>query len=75
MSRKIVAARTGDARLDIAPAAGGAAYAQTGYADTGGYNSTKALMSFDSSRVVPTGAANKPRAWGALACCYLGQPA
>ncbi len=30
---------------------------------------------FDSSRVVPTGTANKPRAWGALACCYLGQPA
>ena len=31
-------------------------------------------LGFDSSRVVPTGAANKPRAWGALACCYLGQP-
>jgi len=28
-----------------------------------------------ASRVVPTGAANKPRAWGALACAYLGQPA
>lgn len=27
------------------------------------------------SRVVPTGAANKPRAWGALACAYLGSPA
>ncbi|WP_143142696.1 hypothetical protein [Desulfovibrio desulfuricans] len=27
------------------------------------------------SRVVPVGNANKPRAWGALACCYLGQPA
>ena len=27
------------------------------------------------SRVVPTGAANNPRAWGALACAYLGQPA
>ena len=27
------------------------------------------------ARVVPTGSANKPRAWGALACCYLGQPA
>ena len=31
--------------------------------------------SFDSSRVAPVGAANKPRAWGALACCYLGTPA
>lgn len=30
--------------------------------------------SFDSSRVVPVGAANKPRAWGALACVYLGAP-
>ena len=32
-------------------------------------------VSIDPSRVVPTGAANKPRAWGALACAYLGQPA
>lgn len=30
---------------------------------------------FQSSRVVPTGNANKPRAWGALACAYMGQPA
>ena len=28
----------------------------------------------DNNRVVPTGAANKPRGWGALACCYLGTP-
>jgi hypothetical protein len=32
-------------------------------------------LSFDPSRVVPTGNANKPRAWGALACVYLGRPA
>jgi len=32
-------------------------------------------LSIDPSRKVPVGAANKPRAWGALACCYLGQPA
>ncbi len=32
------------------------------------------LYDFDNSRVVPTGAANLPRSWGALACCYLGQP-
>ncbi len=31
--------------------------------------------SFVASRAVPTGAANKPRAWGALACCWLGIPA
>ena len=30
--------------------------------------------SFSASRVGPVGSANKPRAWGALACCYLGTP-
>lgn len=30
---------------------------------------------FDSSRAVPTAAKNQTRAWGALACVYLGQPA
>lgn len=33
-----------------------------------------ARVGFDASRQVPTGAANKPRAWGALACAYLGTP-
>lgn len=28
---------------------------------------------FSAERVVPTGPANSPRRWGALACCYLGQ--
>ena len=32
-------------------------------------------VSINAARAVPTGAANKPRAWGALACAYLGQPA
>lgn len=32
------------------------------------------LTVLDSSRVVPTGNANKPRAWGANACVYLGKP-
>ena len=32
-------------------------------------------LSLDPSRKVPTAAKNQPRAWGALACCYLGQPA
>lgn len=32
------------------------------------------LVHFTASRVVPTGAANAPRRWGALACCYLGAP-
>ena len=30
---------------------------------------------FDSFRVAPTAAKTQPRAWGALACCYLGQRA
>lgn len=29
---------------------------------------------FSAARVVPTAAKNQPRAWGALACVYLGQP-
>jgi len=39
-------------------------------------NASHALprISLQASRVVPTGATNKPRAWGALACCYLGTP-
>ena len=32
-------------------------------------------MYFDSSRVAPTAAKTQPRAWGALACCHLGQRA
>ena len=33
------------------------------------------VVELDASRTVPTGNANKPRAWGALACAYLGTPA
>lgn len=32
-------------------------------------------ISIDLSNAVPTAAKNQPRAWGALACVYLGQPA
>lgn len=42
---------------------------------TGASGSTYGKIGLDSSRVVPVGNANKPRAWGALACCYLGTPA
>ena len=43
---------------------------------TAGYNpSVMISVQFDTARVTPTGAANKPRAWGALACAYLGTPA
>ena len=37
-------------------------------------NAGEYYYQLDPSRMVPTGAANKPRGWGALACCYLGQP-
>ena len=40
-----------------------------------GYGVGYSDLYFDISRKTPTGNANKPRAWGALACCYLGQPA
>lgn len=56
---------------------GGALYMSTGGGGAAaGGSGVYAVRScyFDSSRVVPTGAANKPRAWGALACVYLGQP-
>lgn len=43
-----------------------------GGAGTAGYKN--AHISFDASRMVPTGNANKPRAWGSLACVYLGAP-
>lgn len=36
---------------------------------------TTPLINLDISRVVPIAAKNQPRGWGALACCYLGQPA
>ncbi|MDR2573476.1 MAG: hypothetical protein LBC94_03885 [Desulfovibrio sp.] len=32
------------------------------------------LLAMNISRVVPTAAKNQPRAWGALACVYLGAP-
>ena len=56
---------------------GGALYMSTGGGGAaGGGSSVYAARScyFNSSRGVPVGAANKPRAWGALACCYLGTP-
>lgn len=40
-----------------------------------GSGSDTARVEFASARVTPTGAANAPRRWVALACAYLGQPA
>lgn len=36
---------------------------------------TVANLGLDASRGIPTGPTNSPRAWGALAGAYLGQPA
>lgn len=49
-------------------------------ASAGAFSTYSASVTFyqsllDTSRVMHTGAANKPRGWGALACAYLGQPA
>ena len=45
--------------------AGATQYGRTMYAN----------IEFDSAPYTPTATANKPRAWGALACAYLGTPA
>lgn len=42
---------------------------------TAGSTVPTASVSFSASRVVPTAVKNQPRAWGSLACVYLGRPA
>jgi hypothetical protein len=46
-----------------------------GLGAVGSASTSNTAFYFDPSRVVPVGAANKPRGWGALACAYLGTPA
>ena len=46
----------------------------TAYVYNAASGSSRRLI-YDSARTMPTGNANKPRGWGALACCYLGTPA
>ena len=41
----------------------------------GGNTATDRRIAMDISKSVPTAAKNAPRAWGSLACVYLGQPA
>ena len=41
--------------------------------NAGTANDTREFQ-MSAARVVPTAAKNQPRAWGALACAYLGQP-
>ncbi len=46
-----------------------------GQAVNAGGQGNLSTVVFALSRVQPTGPANAPRRWGALACCYLGTPA
>ena len=54
----------------------GAIRANYGNADSGSVNQGEGRFGFvfDPSRVVPTANKMQPRAWGALACVYLGAP-
>ena len=70
--RNITASWIGD---DYLQATTGAVYAESGvgaYGPSG--NGTGKRLYIDASRVVSTGNKNAPRAWGALACAYLGTP-
>ena len=59
------------------PVVTGAMYAAgpAGGRPFGDNTQTGSALGFKAGRVVPTSNANKPRGWGSLACCYLGQPA
>ena len=53
-----------------------AMYFSNGYlanVSTGGSSGYRIDLNFSASRRVPTATKNQPRAWGALACAYLGQ--
>lgn len=70
MARR-VAGRTGYDEQGWATGVFYAGDVATGMAGTSG---TRHLLSIDSGRTGPVGAANKPRGWGALACAFLGTP-
>lgn len=46
---------------------------ESDHSNVGAGNSVMQVI-LDLERVMPTGPAFVPRRWGALACCYLGQP-
>ena len=76
-ARRVVGLMTVDNAQFVSPTgactAGGSGGRQL---STGGYNpSVMISVQLDTARVGPTGPVNAPRRWGALACCYLGQPA
>ena len=76
--RNIIAVHPGDSRDGFGALSGAVYSSYNPYLvsnTSGGSQFWMYPTSFDVSRIVPVGAANKPRAWGALACAYLGQPA
>ena len=76
--RNIIAVHPGDSRDGFGALSGAVYSSYNPYLvsnTSGGSQFWMYPTSFDVSRIVPVGAANKPRGWGALACCYLGQPA
>lgn len=79
MIRNIIARHCGDARegSDFGAFGGSSVASGPRYLVSNGSGTQfwMAVADINTSRVVPTGAANKPRAWGALACAYLGAPA
>lgn len=78
MTRNIIARHCGDARegSDFGAFGGSSVASGPRYLVSNGSGTQfwMAVADINTSRQVPTGNANKPRAWGALACAYLGQP-
>lgn len=76
--RNIIAVHPGDSRDGFGALSGAVYSSYNPYLvsnTSGGSQFWMYPTSFDVSRIVPVGNANKPRAWGALACAYLGTPA
>ena len=78
MIRNIIAWHCGDARegYDFGPIGASSVASGARYLVSNGSGTQfwMAAVNINTARQVPIGAANKPRAWGALACCYLGTP-
>jgi len=78
MTRNIIARHCGDARegSDFGAFGGSSVASGPRYLVSNGSGTQfwMAVADINTSRQVPTGNANKPPAWGALARAYLGQP-
>ena len=71
-----IGARLYNALLDSGTGSGAFKVSPDAVGYGGGVTDTKAKRQalFSASMVVPVSQVNRPRAWGALACVYLGQP-